>query len=241
MRGTVLMWSGDKGVVTSGGQRYDFDINHWQGNVAPAANMTVELALADGRLTTLTPVNEADLAKEKLAAMTGEGSKVAKAIFDNVGRDVAIGYGAFFVIAMFVSLISTGGFMDVKVTLADLLSGDMARAALGGGNGKGVFLVLLATASIAVPYFWKHRLAPLAFVVPLLFSVMAVWPLYEQHRQQQEAIEAMGEFGQAMSQMAEQMGAQTSAFDSIGIGAWLLAATVIFLAFKGLMRFLARG
>ena len=37
MRGTVITWSGDKGVVTAGGQRYDFDINHWQGAVAPAA------------------------------------------------------------------------------------------------------------------------------------------------------------------------------------------------------------
>ena len=30
-------------------------------------------------------------------------------------------------------------------------------------------------------------------------------------------------------------------FDSLGIGAWLLFATVIFLAFRGVMRFLARG
>ena len=51
----------------------------------------------------------------------------------------------------------------------------------------------------------------------------------------------MGEFGQAMTGMAEQMGAQTSAFDAIGMGAWLLVATVIFLAFKGITRFLARG
>ena len=45
MRGTVILWRGDKGVVTSSGQRYDFDISHWQGNVAPAANMTVDLAI----------------------------------------------------------------------------------------------------------------------------------------------------------------------------------------------------
>ena len=51
----------------------------------------------------------------------------------------------------------------------------------------------------------------------------------------------MSEFGQAMSQMAEQMGAQTSAFDAIGIGAWVVVATVILLAFKGITRLLARG
>lgn len=241
MRGRIITWRGDKGVVTADGQRYDFDISHWDGAVAPASKMTVELVIVDRNLVSLAPVSEADLAKESLAAMTGEGSKFAQAIFADVGKDVAIGYGAFFLIAMFVSLISTNGFIDVKVTLADLLSGDMARAALGGGSGKGVLLVLLATTTIAVPNFWKHKLAPLAFTVPLLFTAMAFWPLYKQHRQQQEAMEAMGEFGQAMSQMAAQMGAQTSAFDAIGIGAWLLVATVIFLAFKGITRYLAQG
>jgi len=241
MRGTILMWNGERGVATTGVKRYDFDISHWQANIAPAANMTVELVVVDGKLATLTPVSEAELARESLAAMTGTGGTYARAILADVGKDVAIGYAAFFLIAMFVSLVSTNGFMDVKITLADLLSGDMARAALGGGSGKGVLLVLLATATIAVPNFWKHKLAPLVFTVPLLFTAMALWPVYQQQRQQQEAMAAMGEFGQAMSQMAEQMGAETSAFDAIGIGAWLLVATVIFLAFKGITRFLARS
>jgi hypothetical protein len=174
--------------------------------------------------------------------MTGEGSKYAKAIFENVGRDVAIAYGVFFIIAMFVSLISMGGFVDFKITLADLLSGDMARAALSGSSGKGTLLVLLATATIAVPYFWKHKFPPLAFAVPLLFTIMGFWPLYKQHRAQQQAMEAMGEFGQMMGQMSQQMGGGASGpFDSLGIGAWLLFATVIFLAFRGVMRFLARA
>jgi hypothetical protein len=241
MRGTIIMWSGDKGVVTAAGQRYDFDIDHWQANVAPASNMTVELTVADGKLASVTPVNEAALAKEKLTAMTGEGSKYAKAIFENVGKDVAIGYGLFFIIAIFVSLISVEGPFQIKIMLTDLLSGDMARAALGGGNGKGLFLVLLATATIAVPYFWKHKLAPLAFVVPLLFTFVGFWPVYKQHRAQQEAIDAMGELGQMMGQMSEQMGANYGPFDNLGIGAWLLFATVIFLALKGVMRYLARG
>lgn len=163
-------------------------------------------------------------------------------IFENVGRDVAIAYGVFFIVAMFVGLISMGEFVDIKITLADLLSGDLARAALSGLSSKGTFLVLLATATIAVPYFWKHKFAPLAFAVPLLFTVMGFWPIYKQHQAQQEAMEAMGEFGQQMSQMAQQMGGSAAGpFDSLGIGAWLLLATVIFLAFRGVMRFLARA
>ena len=142
------------------------------------------------------------------AGMTAEAGRHLKAIIENVGNDVAIGYGIFFFIAVFVSVISANGFIDIKVTLADLLGGDMAHAAVGGGSGKGFFLVLLATATIAVPYFWKHKLAPLAFAVPLLFTVCGFWPLYEQHRAEQEAMEALGEFGQMMGQMAEQMGRQ---------------------------------
>jgi hypothetical protein len=241
MRGNIILWAGDHGIVTAGGKRYEFDIDHWLGNVAPATNMTVDVTIDDGELATLTPVSEADLARESLAAMTGEGSRHAKAIFADVGKDVALGYGAFLFIALFVSLVSTKGLVDVSVTLADLLSGDIAHAALGGSSGRGMLLVLLATATIGVPYFWKNRLAPLAFTVPLLFTALALWPLYREHRRQQEALEAMGEFGEAMTRMADQMGAQTSAYDAIGIGAWLLVATVIFLAFKGIVRYLAHG
>ncbi len=241
MRGTIIMWSGDKGVVAASGQRYDFDINHWQGTTAPAANMTVEVATSDGKLTALTPVDEADLAKEKLAAITGEGSKYARAIFENVGKDVAIAYGVFLILALVVSLISAGGFDDDSITLADLLSGKLARAALGGGSGKGTLLVLVATATMAVPYLWKHRFAPCAFAAPLLFTIIGFWPLYKQHRAQQEAIEAMGDFGQMMGQMAEQMVGASGPFDSLGVGAYLLFATVTYLAFKGVMRFLARS
>ena len=158
-----------------------------------------------------------------------------------VGADVAIGYGLFFLIAIFVSLVSAEGPFQVKIMLTDLLSGDMARAALGGGNNKGLFLVLLATATIGVPYFWKHKLAPLTFVVPLLFTFMGLWPLYKQHRAHQEAIEAMGEFGPMMGQMGSEMGAGSGPFDGLGIGAWLLFAAVTYLAFKGVMRCLARG
>ena len=241
MRGTIILWAGDHGMVAAGGKRYEFDIDHWQGNVAPATNMTVDVTLDDGELVTLTPVSEAALARESLAAMTAEGSRCAKAIFADVGKDVAIGYAAFLFIALFVGLVSTGGPVDVGMTLADLLSGDIARAALGDGSGRGVLLVLLATATIGVPCFWKHRLAPLSFAVPLLFTALALWPLYREHRRQQEALDAMGEFGEAVSRLAEEMGAQTSAFDTIGFGAWLLVATVIFLAFKGIVRYLARG
>ena len=172
--------------------------------------------------------------------MKGKVGRVARAVLASAGVDVAIGYGAFLVLSLFVSLLGAGGFMDAKVTLADLLAGDSAGAALGAGSGEGVLLVLFAGATILVPWLWKNRLAPLAFAVPLLFTAAAFRPLYEQHRAQQEAMEGLGELGLAAGRLAEQAGMSSGPLDALGIGAWLLFATVIFLAFRGIARVVAR-
>ena len=235
MRGTILMWSGDKGVISADGQRYDFGINEWKGNTAPAANLTVDVVVTNGRLSSATPVNESELAKEKMAALTGQGGKVAQAVFADVGKDVAIAYGVFAIAALFLSVISAGGIITLKLT--NLLSDNMGMM----GNGKGNFLVLLATATIAVPYFWKHKFAPLAFLGPLLVTLMAFWPLYDQYRQQQKQMAAMGEFGQMMGQMSQQMGGGGGGISDLGIGAWVIIAVSAYLAFKGVMRFLSRS
>jgi hypothetical protein len=172
--------------------------------------------------------------------MRGDAGRLAKDVLRAAGLDVAIGYGAFLVIALFVGLLGAGGFMSAKLTLADLLSGDAASAALGGGSGKGILLVLLAAASIAVPVLWKHRLAPLAFGVPLFATAVAFWPLYQQHRAQREALAGLGELGIAIGRLADQAGARTGPLDELGVGAWLLFAAVIFLALRGIARALAR-
>lgn len=238
MRGTIIMWSGDKGVITAGGQRYDFGINEWQGATAPAANMTVEIVLSEGKLTGVSPVNEADLAKEKMAALTGKGGEVAKAVFANVGKDVAIAYGVFLIAALFLSVLSTGGMIGLELKLTNLLSSNMGIT----GTGQGVFLVLLAAATIAVPHFWKHKFAPLAFAVPLLITLKALWPLYQQHREAKKAMEAMGEWGQMMGQMSQQMGGGSGGmFDNLGFGAYIIFAATVYLAFKGVVRFLGRS
>jgi len=172
--------------------------------------------------------------------MTGKADDVVRAILRAAGIDVAVAYAAFLLIASFVSLFGTGGFMDAKLTLADLLSGDTEGAAPGAGSGEGVLLVLFAGATIFVPWFWKHRLAPLAFTVPLLFTGAAFWPIYQQHRAQQEALAGLGELGIAAARLAEQAGVHPGPLDALGIGAWLLFATVIFLALRGIARVLAR-
>jgi hypothetical protein len=101
--------------------------------------------------------------------------------------------------------------------------------------------VLLATATIAVPYVWKHRLAPLAFAGPFIATALGFWPLYRQQQAQKQAIQALAEFGLSPDQLVLQMeAAARGPLDQLGIVAWLLFATVIFLAFKGATRALAR-
>jgi len=207
MRGTIIMWSGEKGVITAGGQCYDFDINQWQGATTPAANMTVEI-------------------------------KVAKAVFENVGKDVAIAYGVFLVAALFLNIISSAGMFGIELKLSNLLSSNTGIT----GTGQGVFLILLAGATIAVPHVWKHKFAPLAFVVPLLITLKGFWPMYQQHREAKKAMEAMAEFGQMMGHMAQQMtGNSSGIFDNLGFGAYIIFAATIYLAFKGVVRFLGRS
>jgi hypothetical protein len=172
--------------------------------------------------------------------MKGEAARVGKAVVASAGLDVAIAYGAFLVIALFVSLLGVGAFMDANLTLADLLAGDPATTALGGGSGEGVLLVLFAGATILVPWLWKNRLAPLAFAVPLLFTAAAFRPLVEQHRAQQEALEGLGELGVAITSLTPAAAARAGPLDALGIGAWLLFATVIYLALRGVARVGAR-
>jgi hypothetical protein len=169
--------------------------------------------------------------------MTIRGSQIAKGVFDNVGKDVAIAYGVFLVTALFLNVISAGGIVGISFKLTHLLSEGMGMM----GRGRGIFLVLFASATIAVPYFWKHKFAPLAFTVPLIVTLVAFWPLYEQDRQRQQAIEAMADFGQLFGQAAEQMGGGGSVFGNLGIGAYLVIASALYLAVRGVMKFLSRA
>lgn len=156
-----------------------------------------------------------------------------------VGLDVAIGYGVFAVLGLFVALLSTGGFVDVELTLADLLSGDLAQAALGGGGTRGVVLMLLATATVAVPVLWRHRLAPLAFAFPLLVTLAAFWPLYVQHRRQQQAVQGLVELGQAPAELTANMHAALGGpLQDVLVAAWVLFVTVTYLAVAGTVRVL---
>jgi hypothetical protein len=155
--------------------------------------------------------------------------------------DVAIGYAVFLGLALIVSVVAESSLMSFQVTLADLLSGNTGLAALGGSNARGTLLVLVTAATLAVPYFWKHRLASLAYAMPLVVTLVAFWPLYEQHRARREAFEGLGELASVMEPIANGMEEFAgSPFDSLGVGAYVLFATAVYLSIRGVMRVFAR-
>ncbi|MGE0030877.1 MAG: hypothetical protein AB7T20_07135 [Steroidobacteraceae bacterium] len=262
MRGTIIMWTGEKGVVAAAGQRYDFDIHQWAGTTAPAVNINVDLTVTDGRITGVTPVDEAALAKEKLAEMTGKGSELARAVYTHVGKDVVIAYAGFTVAALIAgffvmnALPQLGTASGVSLTLAEILNGDLhgdVAMQASRGSAKGIFLVLLTAATVAVPYFSRQRHAPLAFCVPLGVAGYGVWAIYRQMQLVRDAISseiarhsgnADPFFRRAAEESVQQVQAALQQVDEaihIGIGGWILLAIGAYLAYQGIARFLSRA
>ena len=70
-----------------------------------------------------------------------------------------------------------------------------------------------------------------------LVTLAGFWPLYVQHRRQQDAIAAMGELGPGLGELAAQMNAEMGGpLAHLSIAAWALVATVLYLAFRGIAR-----
>jgi hypothetical protein len=155
--------------------------------------------------------------------------------------DVAIGYVVFLALALIVSLVAESGLVTFPVTLADLLSGNTGLAELGEPNARGTLLVLVTAATFAVPFFWKNRFAYFAYAVPLVVTLVAFWPFYEQHRARREAFEGLAELGSVLEPISEGMQEIAgSPFDSLGVGAYVLFAIVVYLSLRGVVRVFAR-
>ena len=238
MRGKIIMWNVDKGIIAADDKQHNFDIQIWRGDRAPQPDMTVELTLDEaGTPVGVVPVSDADLAKETIGRLGGKGSQTAKAILGTVGMGAVIGYAIFLIAGMFFSVMSGKGMLGgFSVSLADLLSGNSGLNALvGGGSAKGVFLLLLVTATVVVPHYWKHRAAPLAFAAPLLVTLYGLVPVLRAFSQQRAQI------AQTKAMLGGLGGEDMSAFESpvgLGFGAYVVMAAAIFLAVVGVRRFL---
>jgi hypothetical protein len=90
---------------------------------------------------------------------------------------------------------------------------------------------------MAVPYFWKHKYAPLAFCVPALVTLCGLYQSYELHSAARAQIKQMSNmFGGDASQM---MGSASDMVPiGLGLGAYVCIAVAAYLAYRGVMRHL---
>lgn len=159
MRGTVLTWHVDKGVASINGQRYEFKLTQWQGDIAPASGTAVEIHLENGQLVTLQPVSDADLAKETLNRLGGIGFKFGSTVLRCVGWPVLVAY------LVFVVAEKSFAYGYRSASLAEVLNGFNENGVMG------MIVMAITLATIAAPAYWRHKFAPLALCAPLLVTL----------------------------------------------------------------------
>ncbi len=192
VRGTIVkVPDANPGLLFYNGQQKPFTVEGvWKSPVAPAPNMTVDVALdGAGSITALTVVDANQLNKERMAQLSGvaqeKGKEAAKLAQQGVGAlaarmgAVALASAVVVVIAYFFlpsASIAAGMVAGQTYTFSTLLGTDfnnMAQAMGATGSSLGLlgilgFLALVAP--FAAPFIktpWSHYLyaAPLAIVI----------------------------------------------------------------------------
>jgi len=223
MRGRILTWSGERGVVFASGKQYDFEIRKWAGCVAPKINMNVEVTFADSAVQSVAPATGA--AGESIAQVPG--AKTVLAAVADAGQDVVIAYAVYLVAALWFPAIRGRGLVAVSLSASDLL----------GIGGDGTLFVVLTFASLVMPFFWKDRRSAFAYLLPLVLTLIAAHRVYTLTREATEQLVGMGKmFGQGFAdgffhEIAQRTG------PSMAFGAYVTFAAALYLAFKGVRRF----
>jgi hypothetical protein len=192
VRGTIVkVPDANPGLLFYNGQQKPFTVEGvWKSPVAPAPNMTVDVALdGAGAITALTVVDANQLNKERMAQISGvaqeKGKEAAKLAQQGVGAlaarmgTVALASAVVVVIAYFFlpsASIAAGMVAGQTYTFSTLLGTDfsnMAQAMGATGSSLGLlgilgFLALVAP--FAAPFIktpWSHYLnaAPLGIVI----------------------------------------------------------------------------
>jgi len=191
VRGTIVkVPDANPGLLFFNGQQKPFTVEGiWKSPVAPAPNMTVDVALdGAGAITALTVVDAAQLNKERLNQLSGvaqeRGKEAAKLAQQGVGK-LAARMGAVTLAAAVVVVIAwfflpsaslAGGFVAAQTyTFWNLLGTDFNNIAqaLGAGSSLsilGILGLIALAAPFAAPFIkmpWSHYLnaAPLAVVI----------------------------------------------------------------------------
>jgi hypothetical protein len=222
IRGTIIkVPDTSPGLLSFNGQQRPFNLDGiWRSPVAPAVNMTVNVATdASGGIVGLSAVDSQQLAKEKLDQFSGvaqergkQAAEIAKqgvgALAARMGKvpliaTVLVWFAWFFLPSFSVNMI-----VDSKsFTYWEFLGIDFGHSMAGFSVDHGFFSVIgfLAILAPFIAPFVPHPKAKFLNAAPLAFLVLAFikfkWEI--SHALGQSAKE-MGEFGAEMAKAAQQ-------------------------------------
>lgn len=248
------------GVIAVQGRRYVFElIGAWKADRAPEVDMTVDVEFtAEGRVAAIYHVTEFRLARERaLQAIERAREKGLANASDMLARfDVptviaigALAAGWIFLDALSVQSSSTE-WRDISfwnlLGVVNYPRNPINVIGYGRSNAAGMygFLAIAALVAPLAPYFWKDRHAYLGHLLPLVFMLYVGMTIYSgMHDSAWQAQGTMSTFGGARTaEMATVMTAAAAKealkVVSVGTGTYLSVATSIYLAAKGMIKFL---
>lgn len=237
VRGEIIMWNGERGVVAAAGRRYEFDINQWGEDFAPRSGLKVVLLVEND---TLQMINSAPREGGPVKELSG-----LRSMASGKWREFILDAPVSVIMAYFVFVLCMISPIVVYARRFNAWEGYGLIGVVNDFDYKyftllgviGFLLILLSSLSIAVPSLSKNRYAPLAWCVPLLVFLFATYRLFSIISRRAEHKELAKElFGEGSSQVLflEKMGDL-----SIGPGLFLGGALALFLAIKGYRRFRA--
>jgi hypothetical protein len=101
MKGRILTWTGDKGIITSEGRRFNFTIDNWLSDVAPKPDMQVKISVINNELTDAQLYSDQEIINEQVEKFKHSGSKAFTGFSAEVGRSTILAYALFAVGAFF--------------------------------------------------------------------------------------------------------------------------------------------
>lgn len=247
MRGRIIHYNGNdgKGLISADNKQYPFEIGQWQSETAPTLNTVVDFDSDAERPSAVRRVSDEVLMKEKASELAGKLGAFGGAALqsaqgaatqsnlgnpvDRVGKPALISQALFAVGALFLSFVKiNGGFgPGMGYTLAGL---SKLSEQMGVSMGSGL-LVWLAIGSLLVPMFWRHRLAWLALLLPLVATLKPAWDISSAMHGMASQSGMGNEFSQAMSK-------QLSDMIDPGLGAVVCVLSALVLALIAIKRFL---
>lgn len=255
------------GLLSAQGRQYAFTLeDHWRSDMAPAANMVVDARFTpEGILVDVRAVPDATQNQEKVKAAVDDAREIATQTLDRIktsGTPVVaavvakMGYanlaalgllviGWFFLNAVSIQVttgMNTGlSFYDILRALHSLDSayalGSIQQASAG---IYGLLCYLTLALSIA-PFFVASKRLWLGLASPLALFLAMFAGLYWKVSSAVSALAGTGdEASRVAGSMVREMAGEMLKALSLGAGFYVSLAAALFLAFRGVTRYLAR-